>query len=90
MSAAFGVIAALFTWRSASHWTGVIAAATYFIAGLVISEVLYGWATQAELQPNIDGLSFDEVLLFGLVPGLFAVMLSAWLTRESGEGASTS
>jgi hypothetical protein len=36
---------------------------------LFISEVWYGWAAQEELRPNIDGLSFDEVLLIGLVRG---------------------
>jgi hypothetical protein len=33
---------------------------------MFISEVWFGWATQEELQPNIDGRSFAEVLLIGL------------------------
>lgn len=42
--------------------------------GVLISEVWFGWATQEELQPNIDGLSFDEVLL-DLAPGVVALLL---------------
>ena len=29
----------------------------------MISEGLFGWATAEELQSNIDGLSFDEVVV---------------------------
>jgi hypothetical protein len=35
----------------------------FFVAGLLISEVWFGSAAQADLQPNIDGLSRDEALL---------------------------
>ena len=56
---------------------------TYFAAGLFISEVWFGWATEAELQPNIDGLSFDEVLLIGLVPGILVVLVTWYVTRRS-------
>ena len=55
-------------WRQATRWLQPIAAAGYFVVGLLISEVWFGWATEEDLQPNIDGLSFDEVLL-GLLPG---------------------
>jgi hypothetical protein len=53
----------------------LIGAAGFFALGIVISEVFFGWATEADLQPNIDGLSRDEVLLavpLGLVALLFA------------------
>jgi hypothetical protein len=46
-----------------------MAAVTGFALGVVVSEVWFGWATEEELQPNIDGVSYDEVLL--------AMMLSA-------------
>jgi hypothetical protein len=81
MSIGFGLVAAVIFWRAATRWMFVIAAATYSIAGLIISEVIYGWATEADLQPNIDGLSFDEVLLFGLLPGIAVVLLTWYLTR---------
>jgi hypothetical protein len=42
---------------------GAAGAAAFFGAGVFISEILFGRATETELQPNIDGLSFDEVLL---------------------------
>ena len=51
--------------------------------GLFISEVWFGWATQEELQPNIDGLSFDEVLLLGLVPGIVTVLITRYVTRRA-------
>jgi hypothetical protein len=57
-----------------------VAAATYFVAGLSISEGWFGWATQAQLQPNLDGLSFDEVLLIGPIPGVLAVLAARFLT----------
>lgn len=56
----------------------LIAGVTYFVSGLVISEVFFGWATEEDLQPNIDGLSFDEVLLLGLLAGVI-VVAAAWI-----------
>jgi hypothetical protein len=51
---------------------------------LVISEVFFGWATAEDLQPNIDGLSRDEVLL-GILPGIVAVLLARrWGLRRHG------
>jgi hypothetical protein len=55
----------------------------YFVGGLFTSEVWFGWATEEELQPNIDGLSFDEVLLFGLITGIVTVLATWYLTRRS-------
>ena len=73
MSLAFGLFAQLVLGRAMTDWVWLIAAAAYFAVGLFISEVWFGWATAEELQPNIDGLSFDEVLL-GLVPGVLVVL----------------
>ena len=86
MSLGFGAIAQLLVGRVTTRWLWVIASATYFFAGLFISEVWFGWATEAELQPNIDGLSFDEVLLIGLVPGILAVVLTWYVARTSRRG----
>lgn len=82
MSLAFGLIAQLMMGWAAHRWTWLYATAGYFVLGLVISEVWFGWATEAELQPNIDGLSFDEVLL-GLIPGIAAVLLIRHRIRRS-------
>ena len=76
MSLGFGVVAQLVVGRVTTRWLWLIAAAGYFVGGLFISEVWFGWATQEELQPNIDGLSFDEVLLLGLVPGIVTVLIT--------------
>jgi hypothetical protein len=83
MSLGFGLIAQLVMGRATTRWLWLIAAVGYFVGGLFISEVWFGWATQQELQPNIDGLSFDEVLLLGLVPGILAVLVARRVTRRS-------
>ena len=73
MSLGFCLFAQLVLGRAMTHWVWLIAAAMYFVVGLFISEAWFGWATAEELQPNIDGLSFDEVLL-GLVPAALVVL----------------
>jgi hypothetical protein len=83
MSLGFGVIAQIVGWKATTRWLWLIAAAAYFVGGLFISEVWFGWATQEELQPNIDGLSFDEVLLIGLVPGIAAALVTWYVTRRT-------
>jgi hypothetical protein len=82
VSLAFGVVAQLVVGRAVTRWLWLIAAVGYFVVGLLISEVWFGWATQEELQPNIDGLSFDEVLL-GLVPGIVSVLVTRHVTRRN-------
>jgi hypothetical protein len=83
MSFGFGVIAQLVVGRATTRWLWLIAAAGYFVGGLFTSEVWFGWATQEELQPNIDGLSFDEVLLLGTVSGIVTVLVTRYLTRRT-------
>jgi hypothetical protein len=77
MSLAFGVAAQLVLWRATTHWMWAIGAFAYFVSGIVVSEVWFGWAIEEDLQPNIDGLSFDEVLLIGTLMALAAV-IAAW------------
>jgi hypothetical protein len=84
MSLAFGLVAHLIAGRVTTRWLWLIATAAFFVCGLLISEVLFGWATEEDLQPNIDGLSRDEVLL-GLIPGIVAVLLARhWGLRRHG------
>ncbi|MGH3333857.1 MAG: hypothetical protein ACRDPJ_21400 [Nocardioidaceae bacterium] len=82
MSLGLGVIAQLVAGRGTTRWLWLIAAGAYFVGGLLISEVWFGWATEEDLQPNIDGLSFDEVLLIGLVPVIAAVLVSRYVSRR--------
>jgi hypothetical protein len=82
MSLAFGLVAHLIARRSTTRWIGVLAAAGYFVLGLVVSEVWFGWATEEELQPNIDGLSFDEVLLLVTLPLMAVVLIARSLGRR--------
>lgn len=83
MSLAFGLIAHLVAGRATTRWLWLIAAVTYFVGGILISEGWFGWATEEDLQPNIDGLSFDEVLLIGLVPGIAAVLVTRYVTHRA-------
>jgi hypothetical protein len=85
MSLLFGVFTQAVFWGIASRWLWLAATAVFFVGGLFISEVWYGWATEAELQPNIDGLSFDEVML-GYVIGVPVVLVARYMvgrTRRS-------
>lgn len=81
LSLGFGILAQLIIGVRVRRWIWLVAGAVYFALGLVISEVWFGWATEEELQPNIDGLSFDEVLI-GLVPGLIVVAVIGHLVRK--------
>lgn len=83
MSLAFGLVARLIVGRSSPRWLWLYAAGAYFLAGILVSEVWFGWATGEELQPNIDGLSFDEVQLVTLA-GLAAAITARYVLRKKG------
>ena len=90
MSLGFGLLAEVIAGRGkTTGWLWLIAAASFFISGLVTSEVWFGWATEEDLQPNIDGLSFDEVLLFGLVGGTASVLITRSVTHHHGRRSSS-
>ena len=61
----FAVLAGLLVGGSAVE--RLVAAALTVVGcvgiGLLTSEWIFGWATEEDLQPNVDGLSRDEVLL---------------------------
>jgi hypothetical protein len=78
----FGVVAQLLFWGR-GWWIGAVAAGLSFVAGILISEVWFGWATGEDLQPNIDGLSFDEVLL-GFLVGLPVLVVVRLVARRRG------
>jgi hypothetical protein len=79
MSVAFGVFTQAVFWGHATRWLWLAAAALMFAIGLFVSEGLFGWATGADLQPNIDGLSFDEVAVTFLV-AMVVVLVARGLT----------
>jgi O-antigen/teichoic acid export membrane protein len=81
MSLAFGAFTQLVFIGRGVWWVGIVAAAASFLVGLFVSEVLFGWATEVELQPNIDGLSFDEVLITYLIGGVI-VLVTRYVTRD--------
>ncbi|HSK93615.1 MAG TPA: hypothetical protein VLA76_06105 [Candidatus Angelobacter sp.] len=81
MALAVGAVTQLLFWSRETMWVGPVAAVLFFVVGIFVSEVLFGWATVEELQPNIDGLSFDEVLITALV-SLPVVLGVRWLTHR--------
>ncbi len=88
MSIGCGLLAQLLSWRAGPKWLWAVVAGVYFGVGLLVSEFWFGWATEEELQPNIDGLSRDEVLLVGLVPVAVAVVVTRWMARRHARQAA--
>ncbi len=81
MSLAFGLVAQLVAGRGTTRWMWLVGAVTFFVLGLLISEGWFGWATEDELQPNYDGLSFDETLL-AIFPSTAVVLVARHLIRR--------
>lgn len=83
VSFVFGVLAQLLLGRGTTRWMWLIGAVAWFIGGFVASEVVWGDATEQELQPIIDGLALDESLLGGLVVGVPVVVLTWFVARRN-------
>jgi hypothetical protein len=88
MALAFGLIVRLLAGGAAGRWLWLIAAAASFVGGLLTSEAWFGWATEEELQPNIDGVSFDEVLLMNIVLAVVIIGIARYVYRRR-RGRST-
>ena len=88
MSIVFGLLAQLLSWRAAPKWLWALVSVVYFGVGVLVSEFWFGWATEEDLQPNIGGLSRDEVLLFGLVPVAVAVVATRRMARRHARRAA--
>lgn len=85
MSLGFGVFAALVVGNGRSYrsWAAGITTVACFGLGLLTSEVWFGWATEEDLQPNIDGLSRDEALLAGVLTTLVVVLVMRHRARQA-------
>jgi hypothetical protein len=55
---------------------------------LFTSEVLFGRATEEQLQPTIDGLSRDEVLLSSVLTTVVVVLVMRYLAHRAGRQGS--
>ena len=90
MSLGFGVVAGVAAGRGRPHrlWSISITAVACFGVGLLTSEVWFGWATDQDLQPNIDGLSSDEVLLSGVVTTALVVVVTRFLAHDPDHPSS--
>ncbi len=88
MALGYGVVVQVAFLNTPYRWAGLAGAVAFFVAGVLVSEVVFGWATAAELQPNIDGLSFDEVLLVYAV-GIPLAVAGRYLVRRERPHSST-
>lgn len=86
LSVGYGVLAGLLVSRGVAHRTVAAAVTTVacFGVGLLTSEVLFGWATEEDLQPNVDGLSRDEVLLSSAITTAVVVLVMRYLVHHEG------
>jgi hypothetical protein len=78
----FGAIAQLIMGKRATSWLWLIGTAGWLAGGIIASEIVVGTMTEAEIQPIIGGLAFDEALLGGLIGGLLAVAATWFLARQ--------
>jgi ribose/xylose/arabinose/galactoside ABC-type transport system permease subunit len=81
----FGALAGLLAGGGASRRivATVVTAVACFGVGLLTSEWLFGWATEEDLQPNVDGLSRDEVLLSSLITTTLVVLVLRYVVRRA-------
>ena len=86
----FGVVAGLLVGKGWMRrlWATAITTVACFGVGLLTSEGLFGWATEEELQPNVDGLSRDEVLLSSLMSTTMVVLVMRYLAHRAQEPTS--
>lgn len=85
ISLGFGVFAGLVAGRDMGHRLSTTAITTVacFGLGLVTSEAIFGWATEEDLQPNIDGLSRDEVLLSSVLTTAVVLIVMRYLAHRT-------
>jgi hypothetical protein len=90
ISLGFGVLAGLLGGGGWTHrmWATAITTVACVGVGLLTSEWLFGWATEEDLQPNVDGLSRDEVLLSSLVTTAVVLLALRWRARR-GHGTAS-
>src|SRR4249919_530943 len=90
ISLGFGVVAGLLVGRGWARrlWAIGITAVACFGVGLLTSEWLFGGATEEDLQPNVDGLSRDEVLLSCVLTTALVVLVMRYLAHRAGDPKS--
>ena len=81
MSLGFGLIAQLLAGGATTNRLWLIASAAYLVGALFTSEVWFGGTTEDQLT-TFDGFLFDEGLLFGLVFGVAAILVTRFVTRR--------
>jgi hypothetical protein len=92
ISLGFGVVAGILVGKGWARrlWATGITFIACFGVGLLTSEWLFGWATEEDLQPNVDGLSRDEVLLSSLLTTVLVVVVMRYLAHTGRRGRAIS
>jgi hypothetical protein len=87
ISVGFGVLAGLLVGAGWARrlWAVAITTVACFGVGMLTSEGVFGWATEEDLQPNVDGLSRDEVLLSSLLTTAAVVLVMRYVARRTQE-----
>jgi hypothetical protein len=90
ISLGFGVFAGLVAGGGLARRLVATAITTVacFGFGLLTSEGIFGWATEEDLQPNVDGLSRDEVLLSSLLTTVVVIVAMRVVARRAGARSS--
>jgi hypothetical protein len=88
MGAVFAFAIRLIERDEARPWMWLADAAIYVVAAILVSEAWFGWATEEDLQPNIDGVSFDEVFLLATLAAGGVAALVRWMQHHAGQTGS--
>ncbi|GAA1166880.1 hypothetical protein [Nocardioides aquiterrae] len=85
ISLGFAVGAGLLVGGGRVHrlWAVLTDTVVCFGVGLLTSEGIFGWATEEDLQPNVDGLSRGEVLLSSLLTTVAVVLVMRYVARRA-------
>ena len=85
MAAVFAFAIRLIERDEARPWMWLADAAIYVVIAILVSEGWFGWATEEDLQPNVDGVSFDEVFLLATMAAAGTSALVRWLQHHAGQ-----
>ena len=85
ISLGFGLIVQ-FVGHAGSRWEWLVGSLAFLIGGLIASELVFAGQ---DVQPIIDGLSFDESLAGGIVTGIPIAVVTRGLSRRPADPGAT-
>jgi hypothetical protein len=90
MSLLSGAVASLVVGKGRSRpvRTALVTSILCLVAGAFVSEGPFGWATEEDLQPNIDGLLRDEVLPSCVLVTACVALLARYWSPQGWRGSA--